>query len=110
LRKRNTLFVPGYPFSSLGFVFVLLTGLASGRVGVSKPRPAGPVIRVLRQRKGIKVGTLARQVGVSAKHLSNIEGAGGGASPELLHRLAAALGVSIDDITTHDRDAGEPGG
>lgn len=62
-------------------------------------RPAGAHIRALRRRAGIKPGAFAESVGISYSHLANVEnGHHRGVSPEVLNRIATALGVEIEEL------------
>jgi DNA-binding XRE family transcriptional regulator len=63
------------------------------------PKPNGSLIRSRRQELGIKTGTMAKTVGCSRQHLTNIEsGWMTAASIELLNRLAVELKLSVDDL------------
>lgn len=67
------------------------------------PKPNGSVIRTLRRELGIKTGVMARTVGCSRQHLTNIEsGHKHTASIELLNLLAKQLGVKADDLISSD--------
>jgi len=59
----------------------------------------GAAIRSIREALGISQQTLAERVGISAAALSLIE-RGGGMRLENLRRLATALSVPLDAITT----------
>lgn len=65
---------------------------------VSLMRPNGALIRQRRERLGHGLNRFAVQAGVSASHLSRIERGVAGAQPELLQRIARALGVTLEDI------------
>jgi transcriptional regulator with XRE-family HTH domain len=58
----------------------------------------GDKIRELRDRAGLTLTAFARDVGTDVSHLSRIERGAGGPSNALRNRIAARLGVSIDDI------------
>lgn len=67
------------------------------------PQPNGSLIRSLRQEAGVKTGTMAKTVGCSRQHLTNIEsGHMRAASIELLSRLARELGVPATDLIATD--------
>lgn len=55
-------------------------------------------VRVWREMRGMKVAHLATAAGVSRSHLSAIENGAKKGSVKVLKRLAAALGVGIDDL------------
>jgi transcriptional regulator with XRE-family HTH domain len=59
----------------------------------------GPEIRRRRQAMGVKLGPFAQRVDCSVKHLNNVENGNKGASPELLHRIAAALETDVATLT-----------
>jgi transcriptional regulator with XRE-family HTH domain len=63
------------------------------------PQAAGDVIRQRRRERGLKVGELAASVEISTQHLDNIEAGRHPASIEVLYRIAARLGLNIDDVT-----------
>lgn len=58
----------------------------------------GPKVRRRRLLSGRNIPALARVVGCSPQHLSDIEVGDGNASPELAARIAIALGVELTDI------------
>jgi len=58
-------------------------------------RVNGVALRVIRERSGLSVSQLARLVGISQPHLSNLEVGRRSASPALARRLAAELRVSL---------------
>ena len=62
------------------------------------PKPAGAHIRSLRQRRGVKTGTFAEQVGVSRQHMTAIEANGVAASIEVLNRIAEQLDVDVNEL------------
>jgi DNA-binding XRE family transcriptional regulator len=71
------------------------------------PKPNGSRIRSLRQECGVKTGAMAKRVGCSRQHLTNIEaGYHTAASIELLNRLARELGLAVvDDLIDTNVDA-----
>ena len=58
----------------------------------------GPAIRRLRRGRGLTLEQLAREVGSSVAHLSRLESGGRQPSLEGLLRIAAALGVGVDEL------------
>ena len=59
-----------------------------------KPHP-GPVVRLLRLASGLSLRGLARELGVSATYMCQVEtGHGAAPSPERLRQVAQALGVA----------------
>lgn len=66
----------------------------------------GPVIRQRRRELGITVTEFAELIGRSPKHVYNVELGHNGARIEILHRMARALELKIEDITVPDGDAG----
>lgn len=77
------------------FSYVNLRCMARSRV------TNGPVIRELRERKGILQADLARRIGVSASYLCRIETGVElpGLTSQPVRKIADVLGVSLDDIT-----------
>lgn len=70
------------------------------------PKPNGSRIRSLRQECGVKTGVMAKRVGCSRQHLTNIEaGYNTAASIELLNRIARELNVKADDLIDSTVDA-----
>ncbi|NUW06284.1 helix-turn-helix transcriptional regulator [Streptomyces sp. CAI-21] len=74
----------------------------------------GTRIRRLREEAGIGLNAFARRVGISPSWLSRIETHQAGTpSPEVLSRIATALGVDIPKIARHeggsDEDPAPPG-
>ncbi len=55
----------------------------------------GAALRALRERRGLTIAALARQVGISAAAISQIESGTVQPSVTTLRRLAAALGVPV---------------
>lgn len=55
-------------------------------------------LRVIRQRSGYTVTSLAKATGIGQAHLSNIEAGRRKASPEVIVQLAAELSVPIPAI------------
>lgn len=60
--------------------------------------PHAQGLRERRQRTGIKVAAFSALVGCSRKHYVNVELGSSVASPELLWRIADALGCDFGDI------------
>lgn len=58
----------------------------------------GPTIRRKRERMGYGLNAFARQVGISASHLSRIERGLRGAQPEVVRRIASGLRVTLGEI------------
>ena len=65
----------------------------------SRPeRPLGPLLRKLRQRKGMALADAAKQAGISVGFLSSVERAQANASVATLQRLATAYGTTVMDM------------
>ena len=66
-----------------------------GRAQVEPPVDPGSELRALREQRGLTIASLARQVGISAAAISQIES--GTVQPSLmtLRKLAAALAVPV---------------
>ncbi len=60
----------------------------------------GAAIRARRFVLGISQAELAARVGMNASYLSQIERGGATGAPRTLARIAAELGVSVEDIIT----------
>ena len=60
----------------------------------------GPLIRHLRETGGKSQGKFAFRVEVSISYLSRIENGDRNPSPEITLRIAEALGVTVEKITT----------
>jgi transcriptional regulator with XRE-family HTH domain len=58
----------------------------------------GPKVRLIRDRAGLTLRQFARDVITDATHLSRVERGLAQPSASLRNRIAARLGVSIDDI------------
>ena len=58
----------------------------------------GPAVRRLRRERGLTLVELAGEVGTSVAHLSRLESGGRQPSLEGLLRIAAALGVEVDEL------------
>ena len=59
----------------------------------------GAALRSVRDLVGISRGELGRRVGIHGATISNLELGNHGASPEVMRKLADALGVPLDAIT-----------
>lgn len=62
-------------------------------------RQNGLTIRHLRIKSGMKPGQFATAASISYSTLDNIENERKNASPEVLHRIAAALDVPVGALT-----------
>jgi DNA-binding XRE family transcriptional regulator len=60
----------------------------------------GNPIRVWREYRGLSQAELAAQAGVSASYLSQLESGKWDGTMEVLHSIAAALGVGLDDLVS----------
>lgn len=56
-------------------------------------------IRLIREERGLSLTGLAARAEVSAPYLLDLERGARGAKPETLERIAAALGVTVPDLT-----------
>lgn len=56
-------------------------------------------IKLLREERGLSLTGLAAMAEVSAPYLLDLERGARGAKPETLERIAAALGVTVPDLT-----------
>src|SRR5215207_8263475 len=73
------------------------------------PRPVprvGERLREVRQRRGVSVRSLARELGVSASLVSQIETVKSQPSVSTLYALTTALGISVEDVFTASPTAG----
>jgi transcriptional regulator with XRE-family HTH domain len=74
--------------------------------------PVGERIRDVRSRRGLSVRQLAREVGVSASLVSQIENGRSRPSVSTLYAITQALGVSVEDVfdtaTEVDATSGRP--
>ena len=68
---------------------------APGPAEAADPADPGSALRVLREQRGLTIASLARQVGLSAAAISQIESGAVQPSVMTLRRLAAALGVPV---------------
>lgn len=59
----------------------------------------GGAVRRLREAKGITQDVLSTRAGINFAYLSKIERSKQQPSVEVMHRLATALGVDLDDIS-----------
>ena len=74
------------------------------------PRPVprvGERLREMRQRRGVSVRSLARELGVSASLVSQIETGKSQPSVSTLYAMTTALGISVEDVFTAPPTAGE---
>lgn len=62
-------------------------------------RANGASIFAIRQAMGIRQGALAARCGIDPGYLSRIENKGQQPAPEIISRLAAELGVSVEAIS-----------
>ncbi len=62
----------------------------------------GSAIREIREREGLSVSELARQVNISDSHLRNIELENRAARPEHLALIAKRLNCQLASIRRHD--------
>ena len=67
-----------------------------------------PPLRARRRHRRLTLGGLAARVGVTMGYLSQIENGRKSGTLDLLRRLAAALGVTLDDLAGW-RDADDDG-
>lgn len=68
------------------------------RDGQGRVMHNGFAIRAFRQARGMRGVELARQVGMSASSMCNIEAERRGVRPEVLCRVATALGVPVQAL------------
>jgi DNA-binding XRE family transcriptional regulator len=61
-------------------------------------------IKLWREHRALTASALAQQLGISRPYLSQLEAGKRQASLAVLRRLAAALGVDIDDLVPADRN------
>jgi transcriptional regulator with XRE-family HTH domain len=66
-----------------------------GETAAGAPADPGSALHVLREQRGLTIAALARQVGLSAAAISQIESGAVQPSVMTLRRLAAALGVPV---------------
>jgi len=88
---------------------IVEASLARGRIerGEEETYPAALVarlvagenpVRAFRSWRGLSAGELARKSGISAPYLSGIETGGKAGSVSVLKKIAAALGVDLEDL------------
>lgn len=70
------------------------------------PAMNGPRLRTLRRAAGIKSGVFANRVGISLRHLVNIEGSGSVCSIEVANLMANELGVETNELLAEDAGTG----
>src|SRR5215468_3874304 len=68
---------------------------APGSAEAEAPADPGGALRALREQRGLTIASLARQVGISAAAISQIESGAVQPSVMTLHKLAAALAVPV---------------
>ena len=61
-------------------------------------------IKLIREKKEMTLAQLAREAYVSAPYLLDLERNARGAKPETMERIAAALGVSVEELTSKKND------
>ena len=66
-----------------------------GRASAQPPADPGSALRALREQRGLTIASLARQVGISAAAISQIESGTVQPSVMTLRKLAAALAVPV---------------
>lgn len=69
----------------------------------SRHKVDGPRIRDIRDRAGITLSRLARDLGTDPTHLSRIERGLGQPGIALRNRIAVALGVTVEAIMDNSR-------
>src|SRR5664279_3720197 len=62
----------------------------------------GDRVRMMRSRRGVTRKVLAREAGISERHLANLETGTGNASVLLLRQLAHALNCSVAELVGQD--------
>ena len=62
----------------------------------------GERVRLMRSRRGVTRKVLAREAGISERHLANLETGAGNASVLLLRQLAQALNCSMSELVGQD--------
>ena len=77
--------------------------LMAGESGEAFLFRVGERLRVLRARRGMSRRVLAKQSSVSERHIAQLEAGAGNISLLLLHRLAVALGETVEQIVSPDR-------
>lgn len=58
----------------------------------------GQVLKIERIKKGISQKALAKKIGMSNTYLSEIEGAKQDPSMKMLHKIASAIDVKMEDV------------
>ena len=76
-------------------VHLLKTHGAPGHMHRPQPNAVGPRLRRMRLKRGLRLGQVARRVGVSTGFLSAIERGGMSASVGTLRRIARFFGLNI---------------
>lgn len=64
----------------------------------------GDRLRLIRARRAMSRRVLAKRSDVSERHIAQLEAGAGNISLLLLHRLAAALGVAIEELVAVERE------
>ncbi len=80
----------------------MLTALAGMVNSLPVTRSLADRIRELRNEKNLSLRELARQVGVSAPFLTDVENHRRYPADDTLEKLARMLGTSFDDLKSHD--------
>lgn len=70
----------------------------------------GERIRAARKRAGLSHDTLAARVGTSRQHLIRLEKGIHHPKPEMLSRIAEALGCTVEDLADADDEESDPVG
>jgi transcriptional regulator with XRE-family HTH domain len=68
----------------------------------------GPRLREEREKRGVSVRGLAREVGVSASMVSQIETGKAQPSVSTLYAITTALGITVEDLFAPSPDGGPP--
>jgi transcriptional regulator with XRE-family HTH domain len=72
---------------------------------LSVMRCNGAALRIIRERSGLSVSALAKEVGISQPHLTNIERGDRQASPDVMVKLASALKIELPAILADPEQA-----
>ena len=75
---------------------------ATAEMSAAPSEPFGSAVARLMRERGLSYRGLARETGLSAGYLNHlVQGTRPAPSDEVLERLAAALGVTVDRFTEH---------